>query len=165
MSFYAFYDYTSAGRRGPGLMLVPAQKALRRIMRPAFFRLRDLLQLLSDRLQHEADRTSWVSDRLAVLEKARLEERLHHLELTHQTLTQAYHQLEQSYQTLLATHTELLAVHRALVTDHLAASRRVVMLEDMILQAANDRVVDAGAPWIVPMPQSEEARDAARLAS
>jgi hypothetical protein len=51
---FAFYDEIG-GRSASGAALLPVRRAIRRVMRPTLYRLRDLLQFLFDK--HREDRT------------------------------------------------------------------------------------------------------------
>src|SRR6478672_7552480 len=50
---FAFYNEIGGGTAG-GAVLAPARRSLRRLLRPTFYRLRDLLQFLFDK--HREDR-------------------------------------------------------------------------------------------------------------
>ena len=131
MTFFAFYDYTSAGRGWRGRVLVPAQRAVRRVMRPAFHRLRDLLQFLSDRQETQA---AVIADLSAHLGQTRSL-----LDDTQRNLARLSHeygagsagrdQLAHAYQ-------QLAHAYRALAQDHTAVCRRIALLEDILLQSA-----------------------------
>lgn len=123
MSAFAFYDYLAVGR-GRGRLVAPLQRLLRRLLRPAFFRLRDLLHHLFDR-QHEQ-----------IIATAALSARLSALEDQHQRLSQA---------------------HRALLLDHTAAARRVMLLEDLILQGSASTTASVDSPSILSIPKRNHA--------
>ncbi|HVK16686.1 MAG TPA: glycosyltransferase family 4 protein, partial [Fimbriiglobus sp.] len=99
-----FFDHTSQGLvRAP---LTAAQRALRRVLRPMFHRLRDLLQFLHHQDLSQQRAIADLTARLAEAEAA------------------------------LARHE---ARRQALDADHLAVTRRLAQLEDLLLQSLAGR--------------------------
>lgn len=110
---FEFYNWTSRPGRGRQLILVPLQRAVRRVLRPMFQRLRDLLQHLYAVQQTDSARVAELAVRVAALETAL------------QQTSSALHQVTTS--------------RRALAQDHLAMTRRVAQLEDLLLQTLASR--------------------------
>ena len=120
---YDFYNHISGRRSVKTRALVPAQRLLRRLLRPIFFRLRDIVQYLSDRQQSQNETLTQTITRLNALEEQ---------------------------------HIRLAYAHQALIQDHMAASRRVVMLEDLILQTTIDQSTNTNENWnIIPIRKSD----------
>lgn len=98
---FEFYNHTSPPV-GARRLLIPPQRLLRRVLRPMFHRLRDLIQHLYDLRRGDEARVADLTHRVAALEAA------------------------------LA---QVTAARRALALDHLAMTRRLAQLEDLLLQA------------------------------
>ncbi len=62
-----FYNYTSPPT-GARRLVVPAQRLLRRVLRPMFLRLRDLIRHLYDLRQGDVARVAELTQRVAALE-------------------------------------------------------------------------------------------------
>ena len=155
MNTFAFYDYTSSRTGLPARLLVPAQRVARRVLRPMFHRLRDLLQYLGDRQQAQAQDITHVSERVDHSEH-RIEYAMQWLVGDHEHIVAMMEQLAATREQLATVQDQLAALrrqvddaipagnalrglaqsHHALTLDHHATHRRIVMLEDLALRSA-----------------------------
>jgi hypothetical protein len=120
-------DFEFYNEIGRGSVLTPARRGLRRLLRPTFYRLRDLIRLLFDRQQEDR----------AQLDALRAE--LADLRARHAALAAEHSELAAVHAAVMAELREDCARLRPVATEAAGVSRRIAVLEDALLRSMADR--------------------------